>query len=135
MGIDDQVQRKGYRNHTLSTLDQIRNRRIGVIRAGGEILFATYNGMLTNPVPVTEKVAVDMGPMNMLEFPKYRWHFYIIHGLAKPGLAVEDDDIVAGLVSVDIEDNPNDTKVSDTSMTLNWFAPQSRWFPGSRNCS
>ncbi len=41
-GIDDQVQRKGYRNHPLSTSDQIRNRRIGVIRAGGERPFATY---------------------------------------------------------------------------------------------
>ncbi len=30
------------------------------------------DGMLTNPVPVTEKVAVDMGPMGMLELPKYR---------------------------------------------------------------
>lgn len=40
--IDDQVQRKGYRNHPLSKSDQIRNRQIGVIRAGGERPFATY---------------------------------------------------------------------------------------------
>jgi len=85
------------------------------------------DGMLTNPVPVTEKVAVDMGPMGVLEFPKYRWHFYNIHSLAKLGLTVEDDDIVAGLASVDIDSNINYMKVSDTSMTLNWFAPQ---FPG-----
>ncbi len=83
------------------------------------------DGMLTNSVPVTEKVAVDMEPMSMLEFPKYRWHFYNINGLAKLGLTVEDDDIVAGLASVDIDDNTNYMKVSDTSMTLNWFAPQS----------
>jgi len=41
-GIDDQVQRKGYRNHPLSEEDQKRNSRIAVTRAGGERPFATY---------------------------------------------------------------------------------------------
>ena len=40
--IDDQVQRKGYRNHPLSSSDQIRNAQIAVIRSGGERPFATY---------------------------------------------------------------------------------------------
>jgi len=41
-GIDDQVQRKGYRNNPLSCADQIRNKVIAVTRAGGERPFATY---------------------------------------------------------------------------------------------
>jgi len=42
LGIDDQVQRKGYRNKPLSCADQIRNKVIAVTRAGGERPFATY---------------------------------------------------------------------------------------------
>jgi IS5 family transposase len=41
-GIDDQVQRKGYRGHPLSDADIIRNDEIAVIRSGGERPFATY---------------------------------------------------------------------------------------------
>lgn len=41
-GIDDQVQRKGYRNVPLSCADQLRNKMIAVTRAGGERPFATY---------------------------------------------------------------------------------------------
>ena len=41
-GIDDQVQRKGYRGHPLSDADVVRNKEIAVIRAGGERPFATY---------------------------------------------------------------------------------------------
>jgi IS5 family transposase len=42
LDIDDQVQRKGYRNKPLSCADQIRNKVIAVTRAGGERPFATY---------------------------------------------------------------------------------------------
>ena len=42
LGIDDQVQRKGYRNHPLSEADKIRNSEIAVTRSGGERPFATY---------------------------------------------------------------------------------------------
>jgi IS5 family transposase len=41
-GIDDQVQRKGYRGHPLSDADLLRNKMIAVIRSGGERPFATY---------------------------------------------------------------------------------------------
>jgi len=41
-GIDDQVQRKGYRSHPLSDADVIRNNEIAVTRSGGERPFATY---------------------------------------------------------------------------------------------
>lgn len=41
-GIDDRVQRKGYRCHPLSEADRARNDEIAVIRAGGERPFATY---------------------------------------------------------------------------------------------
>ena len=41
-GIEDQVQRKGYRNHPLSVEDRKRNDKIAVIRAGRERPFATY---------------------------------------------------------------------------------------------
>ena len=40
--INDQVQRKGYRNHPLSKDDEIRNALIAVTRSGGERPFATY---------------------------------------------------------------------------------------------
>ena len=42
LGIDDHVQRKGYRNNPLSSADQIRNKLIAVTRGGGERPFATY---------------------------------------------------------------------------------------------
>jgi IS5 family transposase len=41
-GIDDQVQRKGYRSHPLSDADRVRNDEIAVTRSGGERPFATY---------------------------------------------------------------------------------------------
>ena len=42
LGIEDQVQRKGYRNKPLSAADKARNQEIAVIRSGGERPFATY---------------------------------------------------------------------------------------------
>lgn len=42
LGIEDQVQRKGYRGKPLSEADRIRNTEIAVTRAGGERPFATY---------------------------------------------------------------------------------------------
>ena len=41
-GIDDQVQRKGYRGHPLSAVDKVRNDEIVVTRAGGERPITTY---------------------------------------------------------------------------------------------
>jgi len=41
-GIDDQVQRKGYRGHPLSEAGRARNHEIAVTRSGGERPFATY---------------------------------------------------------------------------------------------
>jgi len=41
-GIEDRVQRKGYRNRPLSIADQLRNAVIAVTRSGGERPFATY---------------------------------------------------------------------------------------------
>lgn len=42
LGIQDHVQRKGYRNNPLSSADKARNDEIAVTRAGGERPFATY---------------------------------------------------------------------------------------------
>jgi len=42
LGIDDQIQRKGYRGKPLSDAERIRNDVIAVTRAGGERPFATY---------------------------------------------------------------------------------------------
>jgi len=42
LGIDDQVQRKGYRGRPLSEADRVRNQEIAVTRSGGERPFATY---------------------------------------------------------------------------------------------
>ena len=41
-GIDDQVQRKGYRSHPLSDVDWVQNDEIAVTRSGDERPFATY---------------------------------------------------------------------------------------------
>lgn len=41
-GIEDRVQRKGYRNRRLSEADRERNKEIAVTRSGGERPFATY---------------------------------------------------------------------------------------------
>lgn len=41
-GIDDQVQRKGYRGHPLSDANRVLNDEIAVIRSGGGRPFATY---------------------------------------------------------------------------------------------
>ena len=41
-GIEDRVQRKGYRKHPLSAVDHQRNKEIAVTRSGGERPFATY---------------------------------------------------------------------------------------------
>ena len=41
-GIDDQVQRKGYRGHPLSKADLVRKKEIVMIRFGGERPFAIY---------------------------------------------------------------------------------------------
>jgi IS5 family transposase len=41
-GIEDRVQRKGYRNHPLSAVDHQRNKEIAVTRSGGERPFATF---------------------------------------------------------------------------------------------
>ncbi|MCK5894912.1 MAG: transposase [Endozoicomonadaceae bacterium] len=42
LGIEDQVQRKGYRGKPLSKGERTRNKEIAVTRAGGERPFATY---------------------------------------------------------------------------------------------
>jgi hypothetical protein len=81
------------------------------------------NGMMTYPVPVTRKTPVDMGPMGMLEFPQYRWHFYNVHKLADLGLTVSDEDLVAGTATVDVEGNPDLARVTTQNMLLNWFMP------------
>ena len=49
LGIENQVQRKGYRNHPLSAQDRKRNDEIAVIRAGGERPFATYKCFTLRP--------------------------------------------------------------------------------------
>ena len=42
LGIDDQVQRKGYRGNPLSEAERMRNKEIALTRSGGERPFATY---------------------------------------------------------------------------------------------
>ena len=42
LGIEDQVQRKGYRGKPLSKGERTRNKEIAITRAGGERPFATY---------------------------------------------------------------------------------------------
>jgi IS5 family transposase len=42
LGIEDQAQRKGYRNNPLSELDKLGNAEIAVTLGGGERPFAIY---------------------------------------------------------------------------------------------
>ena len=90
LGIDDQVQRKGYRNHPLSDKDKKRNQQIAVIRAGGERSFATYKqhyGLARTRFMGLAKNIVVYGLAAIAANIRKGAKFLTLYGLPDPGYA------------------------------------------------
>lgn len=89
LGIDDQVQRKGYRGSPLSEADRIRNQEIAVTRAGGERPFATYKwhyGLARTRFMGLAKNATVYGLAAMAANIRKGAKFLMRYGLPDPGL-------------------------------------------------
>lgn len=89
LGIDDQVQRKGYRNKPLSCADQLRNKMIAVTRAGGERPFATYKqhyGLARTRFMGQAKNATFYGLAAIAANLRKGAKFLTLYGLPEPGL-------------------------------------------------
>jgi IS5 family transposase len=90
LGIDDQVQRKGYRGNPLSDADQCRNKEIAITRAGGERPFATYKwhyGLARTRFMGLAKNATVYGLAAMAANIRKGAKFLMRYGLPNPGLA------------------------------------------------
>jgi len=87
LGIDDQVQRKGYRGNPLSEADRIRNQAIAVTRAGGERPFATYKwhyGLVRTRFMGLAKNATVYGLAAMAANIRKGAKFLTLYGLPDP---------------------------------------------------
>lgn len=87
LGIDDQVQRKGYRNNPLSCAEQIRNKVIAVTRAGGERPFATYKqhyGLARTRFMGLSKNVIFFGLAAMAANIRKGAKFLMLYGLPDP---------------------------------------------------
>jgi hypothetical protein len=82
------------------------------------------NGIMTQPIPVTEKVPLEMGDMGVLEFPKYQWRYYNMHQLVDLGLLTENEEVVELPQIIDIEGNADLVKTSSKEIIINWFSPK-----------
>jgi len=90
LGIDDQVQRKGYRGKPLSDADRFRNKAIALTRAGGERPFATYKwhyGLARTRFMGLAKNATVYGLAAMAANLRKGAKFLRLYGLPDPGLA------------------------------------------------
>jgi IS5 family transposase len=90
LGIDDQVQRKGYRNSPLSCADQIRNAMIAVTRSGAERPFATYKqhyGLARTRFMGLAKNATVYGLAAIAANIRKGAKFLTLYGLLDPGYA------------------------------------------------
>lgn len=90
LGIDDQVQRKGYRGSPLSEADRMRNQEIAVTRAGGERPFATYKwhyGLARTRSMGLAKNTTVYGLAAMAANIRKGAKFLMRYGLPDPGLA------------------------------------------------
>lgn len=89
LGIDDQVQHKGYRGNPLSDADQTRNKEIAVTRAGGERPFATYKwhyGLARTRFMGLAKNTTVYGLAAMAANIRKGAKFLSLYGLPEPGL-------------------------------------------------
>ncbi len=80
-------------------------------------------GVLANPMPVTEKVQVDLGPMGQGEMPVWRWIYYNVKALVDLGLATSNEDVVIGRANIDVAGNTDLVRTSGNRMIVNWFNP------------
>ncbi len=88
--IDDQVQRKGYRDHPISQADKDRNALIAVTRAGGERPFATYKrhyGLARTRFMGLAKNATAYGIAAMALNIRKGAKFLRLYGLPEPSYA------------------------------------------------
>lgn len=88
--IDDQVQRKGYRDHPILQADKDRNALIAVTRAGGERPFATYKrhyGLARTRFMSLAKNATAYGIAAMALNIRKGAKFLRLYGLPEPGYA------------------------------------------------
>jgi hypothetical protein len=86
------------------------------------------DGVLSSPVPVSEKVLVDLPfpeRMNMGEMPAYVWTYYNLHRLVNLGLRTQNEKVVAGTADIDIAGDPRYVRTSIRKMIVNWLAPSS----------
>ncbi|MDP0561806.1 MAG: transposase [Candidatus Endonucleobacter sp. (ex Gigantidas childressi)] len=87
LGIDDQVQRKGYRGKPLSKEDRTRNKEIAVTRAGGERPFATYKGrygLTRTRFMGLAKNATIYGLASIAANIRKGTKFLVLYGVSKP---------------------------------------------------
>ena len=90
LGIEDQVQRKGYRGNPLSDADRCRNKEIAITRSGGERPFATYKwhyGLARTRYMGLAKNATVYGLAAMAANIRKGAKFLMRYGLPNPGLA------------------------------------------------
>jgi hypothetical protein len=87
-------------------------------------------GILDNPVPVTEKVVVDILPLStdpeqpfQAEMPVWRWTYYNVGKIIRLGLRTSNEGVADGTENVDIDGNTDLVRQSANRMVLNWFAP------------
>ena len=87
LGIEDQVQRKGYRGKPLSKEERTRNKEIAVTRAGGERPFATYKrhyGLARTRFMGLAKNATIYGLAAMAANLCKGSKFLVLYGVPKP---------------------------------------------------
>lgn len=80
-------------------------------------------GALDSPVPVTDKLVVDVGPLGQAEMPVWHWVYYRAKAIAGLGLKTANEDVAAGIADIDIDGDGKYVRTSANRMVLNWFAP------------
>jgi transposase, IS5 family len=89
-GIEDKVQRKGYRNHPLSEADKERNAEIAVTRSGGERPFATYKrnyGLARTRFMGLAKNITFFAIAAIAQNIQKGARFFLLYGVRKPNYA------------------------------------------------
>jgi IS5 family transposase len=90
LGIEDKVQRKGYRNRPLSTQDDERNAEIAVTRSGGERPFSIYKcnyGLRRTRLMGLDKNLSFFGIVALAHNIKKAGKFLQLYGIRKPDYA------------------------------------------------
>ncbi|MBK8636719.1 MAG: hypothetical protein IPN92_00015 [Chromatiaceae bacterium] len=83
-------------------------------------------GLLDSPVPVTDKVLVDVKGLGQAEMPVWRWVYYHAKRIINLGLKTADEDIAAGTADIDIAGDRVYLRPSRGLMVLNWFDPRAK---------